>query len=180
MNNLKPKSPVRIAGVEVGKVKKIEAVESGSGAARVTMEIEERGLPIHEDAELKIRPRIFLEGNFFVDLEPGSPSGEELAKGDTIPVTQTAAPVQIGDVLTALQKDTREDLQTFLREYSEGLVGRRRRGLQRRPSTTGSPPTATRRSPTTPRSASIPTATCSACSTASSRPSRRSTTTSAR
>ena len=121
VNNLKPKSPVRIAGVEVGKVKKIEAVESGSGAARVTMEIEERGLPIHEDAELKIRPRIFLEGNFFVDLEPGSPSGEELAKGDTIPVTQTAAPVQIGDVLTALQKDTREDLQTFLREYSEGL-----------------------------------------------------------
>jgi ABC-type transporter Mla subunit MlaD len=61
VNNLKPRSPVRIAGVEVGKVTKVEAIESGDGAARVTMEIEDKGLPIHEDAELKIRPRIFLE-----------------------------------------------------------------------------------------------------------------------
>ena len=41
-NNLKPNSPVRIAGVEVGKVKKVEAVEeggNGEGAAIVTMEM---------------------------------------------------------------------------------------------------------------------------------------------
>jgi phospholipid/cholesterol/gamma-HCH transport system substrate-binding protein len=122
VNNLKPKSPVRIAGVEVGKVKKVEAVEEGDGAARVTIEMEDAGLPIKEDAELKIRPRIFLEGNFFIDLEPGTPSAGELDEGGTIPVTQTAAPVQIGDVLTALQRDTRSDLQTFLREYSKALA----------------------------------------------------------
>jgi phospholipid/cholesterol/gamma-HCH transport system substrate-binding protein len=121
VNNLKPKSPVRIAGVEVGKVLKVEPVTDGKGAAEVTMEVEDKGLPIKEDAELKIRPRIFLEGNFFVDLEPGSPSAKELDDGDTIPVTQTAAPVQWGDLLTALQSDTRADLQTFLREYSKGL-----------------------------------------------------------
>jgi phospholipid/cholesterol/gamma-HCH transport system substrate-binding protein len=122
VNNLKPKSPVRIAGVDVGKVKRVEPVEEGDGAARVTIELEDKGLPIKRDAELKIRPRIFLEGNFFVDLEPGSPSGAELDSGGTIPVTQTAAPVQIGDILTALQRDTRADLQTFLREYSKGLA----------------------------------------------------------
>jgi phospholipid/cholesterol/gamma-HCH transport system substrate-binding protein len=129
VNNLKPNSPVRIAGVDVGKVKGIEpdteqteSLLAHDGAARVTMEVEDKGLPIHEDAELGIRPRIFLEGNFFVDLEPGSPSAEELDDGGTIPVTQTAAPVQIGDVLTALQRDTREDLQVFLREYSRGLA----------------------------------------------------------
>jgi phospholipid/cholesterol/gamma-HCH transport system substrate-binding protein len=121
VNNLKPKSPVRIAGVEVGKVLKVEPVTDGKGAAEVTMEVEDKGLPIKEDAELKIRPRIFLEGNFFVDLEPGSPSANELDDGGTIPVTQTAAPVQWGDLLTALQSDTRADLQTFLREYSKGL-----------------------------------------------------------
>ena len=121
VNNLKPKSPVRIAGVEVGKVVKVEPVTDGKGAAEVTMEMEDKGLPIKEDAELKIRPRIFLEGNFFVDLEPGSPSAEELDEDGTIPVTQTAAPVQWGDLLTALQSDTRADLQTFLREYSKGL-----------------------------------------------------------
>jgi phospholipid/cholesterol/gamma-HCH transport system substrate-binding protein len=121
VNNLKPKSPVRIAGVDVGKVVKVEPVEEGKGAAQVTIEVEEKGLPIKKDAELKIRPRIFLEGNFFVDLEPGSPSGEELDEDEVIPVTQTAAPVQFGDLLTALQRDTRTDLQVFLREYSKGL-----------------------------------------------------------
>ena len=121
VNNLKPKSPVRIAGVEVGKVTKVEPVESGKGAAEVTMELQDKGLPIKKDAELKIRPRIFLEGNFFVDIEPGSPSGDDLPDGGVIPVTQTAAPVQFGDLLTALQRDTRTDLQTFLREYSKGL-----------------------------------------------------------
>ena len=121
VNNLKPKSPVRIAGVEVGKVTKVAPVESGKGAAEVTMELQDKGLPIKKDAELKIRPRIFLEGNFFVDVEPGSPSGDDLPDGGVIPVTQTAAPVQFGDLLTALQRDTRTDLQTFLREYSKGL-----------------------------------------------------------
>ena len=132
VNNLKPKSPVRIAGVEVGKVKKVEPIDEGEGdgAAMVTMELEEKALPIKKDAELKIRPRIFLEGNFFVDLEPGSPSADELDEDGTIPVTQTAAPVQWGDLLTALQSDTRSDLQTFLREYSKGLDEGGARGLQ--------------------------------------------------
>jgi virulence factor Mce-like protein len=121
VNNLKPNSPVRIAGVEVGKVKRVEPVTEGKGAAQVTMEVEDKGLPIKDDAELKIRPRIFLEGNFFVDVKPGSPSADELDDGGVIPVTQTAAPVQWGDLLTALQSDTRSDLQTFLREYSKGL-----------------------------------------------------------
>jgi phospholipid/cholesterol/gamma-HCH transport system substrate-binding protein len=121
VNNLKPKSPVRIAGVEVGKVTKVEPVEEGKGAAQVTMEVQDKGLPIKKDAEVKIRPRIFLEGNFFVDVQPGSPSADNLPDGGVIPVTQTAAPVQFGDLLTALQSDTRTDLQTFLREYSKGL-----------------------------------------------------------
>jgi phospholipid/cholesterol/gamma-HCH transport system substrate-binding protein len=118
-NNLKPRSPVRIAGVEVGKVKQVEALDNG--AARVTMELEDKALPIHEDAELKIRPRIFLEGNFFVDLEPGSPSAAVLDKNETIPIGQTKAPVQFGDVLIALQKDVRTDLQVFLKEYAKSL-----------------------------------------------------------
>ena len=72
-NNLRPGSPVRIAGVNVGKVKQSSA--TGTDIAVVTMEIEDDGLPIHSDATVKIRPRIFLEGNFFVDLRPGSPGG---------------------------------------------------------------------------------------------------------
>src|SRR5919197_728583 len=88
-NNLKPKSPVRIAGVNVGVVKSVSALPGGQGAAKVQMEISKQGLPIHKDATLKIRPRIFLEGNEFVDLQPGSPVNPEAKSGYTIPIQQT-------------------------------------------------------------------------------------------
>lgn len=128
-SNVKPGSPVRIAGVDVGKVTSIEPL--GGGGARVQMEIDDDGLPIHADATLKVRHRIFLEGNAFVDLRPGSPSAPVLDDdADPIPVTQTASPVQLGDVLTALQSDTRADLQTFLDEYSQGLQGEGARGFR--------------------------------------------------
>ena len=129
-SNVKPGSPVRIAGVDVGKVTSVEPLSDGRGA-RVQMEIQDDGLPIHADATLKVRHRIFLEGNAFVDLRPGSPSAPVLDDdADPIPVTQTASPVQLGDVLTALQSDTREDLQTFLDEYSQGLQGEGARGFR--------------------------------------------------
>jgi ABC-type transporter Mla subunit MlaD len=89
----------------------------------VTMAIADSGLPIHKDAELKVRPRIFLEGNFFVDLTPGTPSAPLFKSGDTVPVQQTSTPVQFGQLLTALQSDTRQDLQTFLYEYAQKGLG---------------------------------------------------------
>jgi phospholipid/cholesterol/gamma-HCH transport system substrate-binding protein len=117
--DIRPKSPVRIAGVTVGKV---SGVKREGKAALVTMEIENRGLPIHSDATLKIRPRIFLEGNFFVEVQPGSPSAKGLSSGATIPVAQTSDPVQFDQVLDALNTDTRSNLQTFLAEYGAALT----------------------------------------------------------
>jgi phospholipid/cholesterol/gamma-HCH transport system substrate-binding protein len=112
-NSLLPGSPVRIAGVNVGKVVRVEA-EPGATAARVVMELQDQGLPVHADATAKIRPRIFLEGNFFVDLRPGSPGAPVLEDGDALPISRTARPVQLDEVLTALQSDTREDLKDVL------------------------------------------------------------------
>ena len=93
---LRPTSPVRIAGVNVGKV---TGIERDGDAASVTFSVDDQGQPIHEDASVDIRPRLFLEGNFFLDLDPGSPSSPVLADGDTIPMTQTATAVQIDEVL---------------------------------------------------------------------------------
>ncbi|MCW2993774.1 MAG: hypothetical protein JWQ18_1269, partial [Conexibacter sp.] len=70
----------------------------------------------------KVRPRIFLEGNEFVDLQPGTPSAPTIDDGDTIPSTQTAAPVQFDQILTALQSDTREDLKQLLEGYGTALT----------------------------------------------------------
>ena len=122
-NNLRTGSPVRISGVEVGKVTAVERSERGGEGAIVTMRISDKGRPVHADATAKIRPRIFLEGNFFVDLEAGSPSTPELEDGATIPVQQTATPVQLDEVLTALESDTREDLKILLHEYGTALDG---------------------------------------------------------
>ncbi|HEX5146126.1 MAG TPA: MlaD family protein [Conexibacter sp.] len=119
-NNLRPGSPVRIAGVNVGRVKDVERYKH-TNLTDVTMEIDHAGLPIHRDATLKIRPRIFLEGNFFVDLRPGSPSAPEVPDNGTIGAAQTATPVQLDELFTALQSDQRADLQTLLQQFGKAL-----------------------------------------------------------
>src|SRR5947208_14017246 len=130
-NNVKANSPVRIAGVNVGKVTEVKHIASDHNAAEVTMRIDKKGLPIHKDATLQVRPRIFLEGNFFVDLHPGSPSQPTLSDGDTIPVNQTSAPVQIDQILGVLQTDTRKNLRRVLDELSTGLAGQGGAGFNR-------------------------------------------------
>jgi len=126
--NIRANSPVRIAGVDVGKVESVEHLtdESGDGldGAVITMKLEEDALPIHEDATMQLRPRLFLEGNLFVDLQPGSPDGAELDSGSVVPMEQTASSVQFDEVLTSLQAPVRENLQVFLSEFGEALCGK--------------------------------------------------------
>jgi phospholipid/cholesterol/gamma-HCH transport system substrate-binding protein len=141
--NIRPDSPVRIAGVEVGKVTEIEHLESaasqlqaqaggdpdsaadtasGEQAAVLTMELSDSALPLHTDATMKVRPRLFLEGNYFVDLQPGSPNAPEAEDGFTIPVNQTTHSVALDEVLTTLQADVRRDLQVFLDQFGNALI----------------------------------------------------------
>jgi len=119
---------VRIAGVNVGKVSGVEAVGEDSPAVKVSMKLEDDALPLHEDAELKARPRIFLEGNLFIDVRPGTPGGEVVGDGHTFPVSQTSAPVQVDQVLGTLQTDTREDLRDLLAGYGEAVKGEPEQG----------------------------------------------------
>jgi phospholipid/cholesterol/gamma-HCH transport system substrate-binding protein len=119
---------VRIAGVDVGKVSKVESLGDGSSGIKVTMKLKDEALPLHEDAEIKVRERIFLEGNLFMDIKPGSPSGPELDDGDTIPASQTSAPVQFDQVLGTLGTSTRKDLQELLVGYGDALNGQPKPG----------------------------------------------------
>jgi phospholipid/cholesterol/gamma-HCH transport system substrate-binding protein len=117
--NIAEKSPVRIAGVEVGKV--ISSHREGD-ATTVTFTVDDTGRPIHENAFASIRPRIFLEGNFFIELDPGSPGSPELASGGSIPISHTSTAVQIDEVLTALQSPVRADLGRLLEGYGTALT----------------------------------------------------------
>jgi virulence factor Mce-like protein len=129
--NVKPRQPVRVAGVDVGEVVSVDHPKPGSEMAVVTMRIEDGGRPVHRDAEVKIRPRLFLEGNWFLDLKPGTNGTGELPDGGTIPIQQTAVPVQLGTFLSILQSSTRDDLRTLFREYGTALEGAGARGYNR-------------------------------------------------
>jgi phospholipid/cholesterol/gamma-HCH transport system substrate-binding protein len=126
-NGLKQDSLVRIAGINVGKVTSVSPVKGCQlsanpdggqcTAADVTLSINDNGLPIHKDATFWIRPRIFLEGNFFVDVYPGTPSAPVAPDGFTFPIQQGSEPVQFDQLLSSLQQNTRANLQTLLRQY---------------------------------------------------------------
>ncbi|MBV9838668.1 MAG: MCE family protein [Solirubrobacterales bacterium] len=129
-NGLRSDSLVRIAGVNVGKVTGVGPVsgcqasnqsENNCQAADVTMEIDPTGLPIHDNATFAIRPRIFLEGNFFVDVNPGTPDAPVAGDGHTFPIQQGTEPVQFDQVLTSLQSDTRHNLQILLQQYGTAV-----------------------------------------------------------
>jgi phospholipid/cholesterol/gamma-HCH transport system substrate-binding protein len=138
--NVRTASPVRIAGVNVGKVTSIEhlapddpmlTARAGGGgeggsqvpstATVVEMELDEAALPLHTDATMKLRPRLFLEGNLFVDLKPGSPNAPVADDGHVFPAGQTAVAVQLDQVLTTLQADVRTDLQILLDQFGNAL-----------------------------------------------------------
>ena len=129
-NGLQPGSLVRIAGVNVGTVtavstepgcKSASTTQTACQAADVTMNITNQGLPIHDDATFAIRPRIFLEGNFFVDVSPGTPEAPVANDNHTFPIQQGVEPVQFDQVLTGLQDNTRQNLQTLLQQYGKAV-----------------------------------------------------------
>ena len=140
--NVRIGTPVRIAGIEVGEVTGVDHLTSddpdlvaqtgddpggddgpaGTDAVVLTMEIDDSGRPLRSDATMKLRPRLFLEGNLFVDLQPGSPNAAEAEDGFTFPITQTAASVELDQVLTTLQSDVRRNLEVLLDEFGNALI----------------------------------------------------------
>ncbi|HWD65935.1 MAG TPA: MlaD family protein [Solirubrobacteraceae bacterium] len=123
-SGLIPGSPVRIAGVQVGTVSSVNSIGSASDGhqgAEVSMAIDSNGLPIHRNATFWIRPRIFLEGNFFVDVQPGTPEVPSVKSGYTFPIQQGREPVQFDQLLTSLQANTRKNLQTLINQYGKAV-----------------------------------------------------------
>src|SRR5690242_13303478 len=71
------KSPIKIFGVEVGSVKKVELED---GRARITMALK-KGIPVYKNAAVRIRSTGII-GSKFIALdpgkaEPGIPEGEQ-------------------------------------------------------------------------------------------------------
>lgn len=119
--NLHIPSPVRIAGVDVGQVTAVQRIDGSPNAGIVVMQINSDGLPIHSDATAQIRSRIFLEGNFYVNLQPGTPEAPILSSGATLPAANTSGPVQLDRVLSSLDTSARANLQKLVQGFGAAL-----------------------------------------------------------
>ncbi len=113
-----PDSPVRIAGVDVGSVSGTSAEGS---MTKIAFTMQSTGLPVHTDATVTIRDRLFLEGGYYLQLDPGSPSAPVAGDGFTIPPSNTAYPVQFYQLLSTFDAPTRQSLQNSLTTLNEGL-----------------------------------------------------------
>ena len=115
--------PVRVAGVEVGKVRDVER-RPRAGLVRVSMSIDE-GTWLARDTRASIRLRTLL-GARYVSLDT-PPTGRALAAGAVIPATRTSVPVELDATLDALSNVAEPfDVDSFNRlvgAFAEGLDG---------------------------------------------------------
>jgi hypothetical protein len=82
--------PVRIAGVNVGAVTAVTRTTQGATVRmrvriRPAWPVELGACPPHMDALIRVRPRIFKEGDFFLDMRPGTYEAPEIEEGARLP-----------------------------------------------------------------------------------------------
>jgi phospholipid/cholesterol/gamma-HCH transport system substrate-binding protein len=108
---------VNIAGVQVGQ---IASVKLKDGKAIVGMKIERKYMPIYRDATVLLRPKTGLK-DMVAEVNPGTKDAGELAEGETIPASQTLPDVNLDEILSSLDADTRDYLRVLLGEASTAL-----------------------------------------------------------
>jgi phospholipid/cholesterol/gamma-HCH transport system substrate-binding protein len=98
---------VRLAGVNVGKVKKKE-LGPGGRTTVVEIEIENRFAPIKQDTRAILRQKSLL-GETYVELTPGSRGGEDLAEDAALPPGNVDETVELDEVFQAFDPETRRN-----------------------------------------------------------------------
>jgi virulence factor Mce-like protein len=116
--NVRPGDPVRVDGIDVGQV---SDVSPQGDRARITFTLSSQAFPVHRDATIRIRDRLFLEGSYYLELDPGTPGGPALRDGATIPLSRTTSPVQLFQVLSVFDAPTRTDLARVVQVLARGL-----------------------------------------------------------
>jgi phospholipid/cholesterol/gamma-HCH transport system substrate-binding protein len=111
---------VRVSGVQIGE---IGGVTLKNGRAVVQMQINDSDRHmIHTDASALLRPRTGLK-DMFIELDPGSKAAPVVSSGFTIPVSNTAPDVNLDEVLSSLDSDTRAYLSLLVNGAGQGLKG---------------------------------------------------------
>jgi len=119
IDNLVFQSDVRIAGVEVGQIEKIEI---DGRSALVTLELDDSVVPLHEGAVITVRNKTMIEETY---LEITDGDGDAYADGAELPEEAARGSVQLNDVLSSLDGRTRRDLASLIQSGAASVKGRR-------------------------------------------------------
>jgi phospholipid/cholesterol/gamma-HCH transport system substrate-binding protein len=111
---------VRVDGVPVGKVKKVELGDGDLAIADVR--IDEDAAPLGRDARATVRA-VNILGEKYLDIEPGD-ARDPAPSGAVIPAARTGVAVELDDVIDTLDLPTRAALNVVLDEGGRGLAGR--------------------------------------------------------
>ena len=76
------------------------------GKAIVTLRLDESTSPVYRDASVLLRPKTGLK-DMVAELTPGTATAGELRRGERIPIGQTLPDVNLDEILSALDGDTR-------------------------------------------------------------------------
>jgi len=117
---LRENSDVRIGGVPAGTVVDLRLTERDTALAE--LRIDEGAAPIGEGARAAVRPANLL-GEKYVELQVGD-LRRPLPRGSRIPISRTATPVELDDLLNVLDPRTRGRLAILISEAGKALGGR--------------------------------------------------------
>jgi phospholipid/cholesterol/gamma-HCH transport system substrate-binding protein len=111
---------VRVSGVRIGDVGDVR-LKDGKAVVEMDIDPQYKGM-IHTDATALLRPRTGLK-DMFVELRPGSARAPVAQPGWTLPIAATAPDVNLDEVLSELDTDTRDYLQLLISDAGRGLNG---------------------------------------------------------
>src|SRR3954462_238641 len=107
---LATEADVRIAGVSVGKVRKLD-VDPHGNRTLATIELDRQFAPLHADARAMLRQKTLL-GETYVELTPGH-APKELPEGGRLADGQVKNTVQLDEIFDALDPKTRASFRTW-------------------------------------------------------------------
>jgi len=118
---LAEQSDVRISGVNVGKVQKIELAPNGK-QAWATAAIDDQYAPLPESSRAILRTKTLL-GETYIELTPGSRKGPEMEDGGVLPEANIAESVQLDEIFQTFNAQTRAAFQEWMQEAAVAING---------------------------------------------------------
>jgi phospholipid/cholesterol/gamma-HCH transport system substrate-binding protein len=120
---LAQEADVRMAGVNVGKVKTKELDKRGA-RTKVEIEIKPQYAPIPADTKAILRQKTLL-GETYVELSTGSRNAKKLADGGHLNNQQVEPTVELDEIFNSFDKPTRHAFQEWVAELNKSIKGGR-------------------------------------------------------